>query len=274
MNTPQTPPQATSQFHFLRPEWPKLHSAITKAETLAIPDPRTACFYSRRALETHIQWLFDYDDRLTQPSKTDLSGLLFEPSLKRLLGEVLHSKCDYIRKLGNLAVHSNKPITPQDAIAALQELFHLTHWLTRNYTQNSTSKPTTRFNPSLLPKTTTPPQTLQQLQTLETQLANKDEALTLANRTNAQLTTELETLRTQIAATVKITTTQSDTHDYNEAQTRDRLIDLLLKEAGWPLDHKNDREYPVTGMPTPSGKGFVCRRTLTMHLATVKVNCE
>ena len=32
---------------------------------------------------------------------------------------------------------------------------------------------------------------------------------------------------------------------------------MLLKEAGWDLDQPEDREFPVTGMPTPSGTGKV-----------------
>lgn len=49
-----------------------------------------------------------------------------------------------------------------------------------------------------------------------------------------------------------------DTHNYSEAETRDYSIDLLLKEAGWPLAHAGrDTEFPVTGMPNESGEGFV-----------------
>ena len=50
---------------------------------------------------------------------------------------------------------------------------------------------------------------------------------------------------------------QPDTHDYSEAETRDYFIDLLLKEAGWPLDQDRDREFQVDGMPNAQGKGFV-----------------
>ena len=32
---------------------------------------------------------------------------------------------------------------------------------------------------------------------------------------------------------------------------------LLLREAGWPLDKPEDREFRVTGMPTPGGEGKV-----------------
>ena len=50
---------------------------------------------------------------------------------------------------------------------------------------------------------------------------------------------------------------QPDIHDYSEAETRDYFIDLLLKEAGWPLDQDRDREFEVGGMPNTQGKGFV-----------------
>ena len=40
-----------SNFAFLKAEWPELHDAATKAEGLAYPDARAACFYTRRALE-------------------------------------------------------------------------------------------------------------------------------------------------------------------------------------------------------------------------------
>ena len=48
-----------------------------------------------------------------------------------------------------------------------------------------------------------------------------------------------------------------DGHDYDEAETRDRFIDLLLKEAGWPLDRPEDTEFEVEGMPNEHGVGYV-----------------
>ena len=73
----------------------------------------------------------------------------------------------------------------------------------------------------------------------------------------AALDAELERLRAEIAAIKKQNAETPDTHNYSEAETRDYFIDLLLKEAGWPLDKKQDREYPVTGMPNEKGEGFV-----------------
>jgi type I restriction enzyme R subunit len=60
-----------------------------------------------------------------------------------------------------------------------------------------------------------------------------------------------------VAAAKLAATAQPDTHDYSEAETRDYFIDLLLKEAGWPLDQTRDREFAVAGMPNNDGRGFV-----------------
>jgi type I restriction enzyme R subunit len=44
-----------SNFPFLRAEWPDLQDTATKAEALAYPDARTACFHARRALELMVR---------------------------------------------------------------------------------------------------------------------------------------------------------------------------------------------------------------------------
>ena len=64
--------------------------------------------------------------------------------------------------------------------------------------------------------------------------------------------TEISRLRKEVAEAKKAAANVPDDHNYNEAETRDYFIDLLLKESGWPLDQKSDREFPVTGMPNRS----------------------
>lgn len=262
-------------FQFLKAEWSKLYEAAAKAESSVYPDPRTACFYSRRALELAVAWLFKCDRSLYQPYKTDLSAFLFEPSFKALVGTALHTKLDIIRKLGNLAVHSSKPIRVEDAIAAVRELFHFCYWLGRNYALRATDKPAAnaRFNPDLLPKTSPiPTQTQAELQALAQQLAAKDVELAQLMANNAALDAELQRLRDEIAQAKAANAAQPDTHDYSEAETRDYFIDLLLREAGWALPatalgeqpstllgerSRTEREFPVQGMSSASGNGFV-----------------
>jgi len=64
----------------------------------------------------------------------------------------------------------------------------------------------------------------------------------------AFLTTEWKNIHEAVTKAESAAT--PDDHDYSEAEIRDYFIDLLLKEAGWPLNQTHDREFPVTGMPS------------------------
>ncbi|PSF29452.1 hypothetical protein C7H19_24345 [Aphanothece hegewaldii CCALA 016] len=247
-----------NQFVFLKPEFPEIYEEAYKAFRLAYPDPRTACFYARRALELTVNWLYKHDNSLNLPYQDNLSALIHEPTFKTLVGQAVFNKARIIIKLGNQAVHSSKPISINDATIAVQELFHVTYWLAHTYGRSSQPDPKLTFDPNVLPKTApVPKQTIEQLQKLETQLQERDEKLSTLLADKNALDEELKQLRASIAAVKKANTSQPDPHDYSEAQTRDIFIDLLLKEVGWPLDQPRDREFEVTGMPNSSEQGFV-----------------
>ena len=270
-----------SNFTFLHAEWPALYAEASKAEQAALTDPRTACFYARRTLELAVVWLFQAEGgrggRLQMPYKPDLSAFLFEPSFKVLVGPALHAKMDVVRKQGNNAVHSARPITAADATAVLRELFQVAFWLARNYGRNVAARPdpALQFRAELLPRPAdasaaqaaaqasaqATQAALQKLANVANELAARDAALAAAQHKTNALDAELAQLRAEVAAAKAANTATPDTHDYNEAETRDLYIDLLLKEAGWKLDQPRDREFEVQGMPTAQGKldgtGFV-----------------
>lgn len=247
-----------SNFQFLASEWPALCESATKAEALVYADPRTACFYARRTLELAVDWLYKHEASLKLPYQENLSALLHEPSFRNLVGPAVFAKTRIIKDLGNLAVHSHKPVRKLDALVAAKELFHITFWLARTYARGEKPVDGLAFNTDLVPQAApVPPQTLDQLRKLEESLRERDQRLAelLAGRT--ELDAELARLRAQIAETKRQNEARPDTHDYSESETRDYFIDLLLKEAGWPLDKPQDREYEVTGMPNKHGKGYV-----------------
>jgi type I restriction enzyme R subunit len=251
-----------SNFAFLQTEWPLLHEAATKAECMVHADARAACFYARRTLEMAVAWLYKHDRGLRLPYQDNLSALIHEPTFARVVGEAVFTKTKVIKELGNQAVHSVRKVLPADAMVATRELFHLCYWLARTYGQRGRPDPGLAFNPALLAKPAAtapavPPQTLDQLQKLEAQLAERDERLSTLLGTTASLDAELARLREEVAAAKRVNAATPDTHDYSEAETRDYFIDLLLKEAGWQLDAKKNFEIEVTGMPSEQGKGFV-----------------
>ncbi len=247
-----------SQFAFLQGEWPAVYDAAKRAEVTAHVDPRTSCFYVRRALELAVAWAYKYDSALKLPYQDNLSALIHEPSFKQAAGEAVFSKARVINTLGNRAVHGHRGIPPDDAVVAVRELFHVTYWLARTYGRMGRPAPGLKFNAAVLPKAMQAPgQTAEQLQRLEAGMRERDEKLAALLAEKSTLDEELKRLRTEVAAAKQAATVQLDTHDYSEAETRDYFIDLLLKEAGWALDQLRDREFEVSGMPNEKGVGFV-----------------
>ena len=110
--------------------------------------------------------------------------------------------------------------------------------------------------------TPAPRQTAEQLQQLEAGLRERDEKLAALLADKTALDEELKRLRAEVAAAKQAAAAQPDTHDYSEAETRDYFIDLLLKEAGWPLDQPRDREFEVTRHAQQPGQGLRRLRAL------------
>jgi type I restriction enzyme R subunit len=247
-----------SQFAFLHPEWDAVFDAAARAESAVHADPRTACFYARRALELAVDWAYKHDASLKLPYQDNLSALIHDPTFKQTAGEAVFSKARVINTLGNRAVHGHRAVPADDAVVSVRELFHVTYWLARTYGRASRPPPGLAFDVQALPKATpVRAQTAEQLQKLEADLRARDEKLADTLAQTAALSEELQRLRAEVAAAKQAAAAQPDTHDYSEAETRDYFIDLLLKETGWPLDQARDREYPVSGMPNEQGMGFV-----------------
>jgi len=253
-----------SNFLFLQHEWSLLFEAATQAEGMANTDARASCFYARRGLELAVAWLYTYDKTIKLPYQDHLSALIHEPTFRKAVGDAVFTKTKLIKDLGNLAVHSTRKVMPADALTATRELFHVCYWLARTYGKKSRPDPSLTFSAALLPQPSAAPaqspnqlQTIDQLQKLEAQLHERDAKLSNLLADKAAQDAELKKLREEIAAAKQTNTTQPDTHDYSEAETRDYFIDLLLKEAGWALDKPQDREFEVSGMPNNKEVGYV-----------------
>ncbi|HVS06350.1 MAG TPA: DEAD/DEAH box helicase family protein [Candidatus Dormibacteraeota bacterium] len=248
-----------TNYSFLVHEWPDIQEAAVKAEENARRDPRTSCFYARRALELVVHWAYKADSSLHLPYQDNLSALIHDPSFKKIAGGAVFTKARYIAQIGNRAVHEHRRIPEALSMAVVEELFHVCYWLAHTYARGATPDPRLTFDPALLPASGSaiPVQTTVRLQALEAALAERDEKLTVLLTDKTDLDAELRQLRAEIVEAKRKNEQRPDDHDYSEADTRDRFIDLLLHEAGWPLDQPRDREFEVTGMPTKGGRGFV-----------------
>lgn len=242
--------------------WRDLAEESARAEREVFRDPRAACFYARRAVELGVHWIYSADRSLNRPYKDDLSAMLFEPSFKQTLDGPVWTKMDLIRRQGNRAVHDRKAIRPDAALGVVQELFHVMYWLAHTYAVALEDRPsaTLVFNENAIPRPPTTEQrqaTAEALRKRQAENEQRDEEFRRNQEENAVLRAQLEELQAQVAQAKVANVHVEDEHDYGEAETRQRYIDVLLNEAGWPLAETRDREFEVAGMPNNQGNGYV-----------------
>jgi type I restriction enzyme R subunit len=198
-----------TQFAFFGEAWPGVLDAANRAEASVRSDPRSACFYARRALELAMHWLFKHDGSLRLPYQDNLSALVHEPTFKQAAGEAIFSKARVIVTLGNRAVHSHRPIPENDALVAVRELFHFGYWLARTCGERNRPPPTLAFDPTALPAATAHAQrTTEQLAALEASLHERDERLDRLLAVKNALDAELVRLREEVAKATKAAASQ------------------------------------------------------------------
>lgn len=247
-----------TNFDFIKVEWPHIHADCARAESYLASDPRSACFYARRAAEHLVLHLYDLTG-LPAPYSDDLSARINDAGFRKVVGMGIAAKLNLVRKFGNLAVHDAKPIPPRAAVDVLRELHHVVVWSAFHHSTKPQQVPMgQQFDPSVV--TQSSPLSRADVVKLAEKFRLQDQAhrkvLTEKDRLAAAKDAEIEELRRRIAA-AQAANQKSDDRDYSEAETRDLFIDVLLAEAGWLLNDERDREYPVTGMPTAEGTGYV-----------------
>lgn len=247
-----------SNFAFLAAEFPTVHEAALSAERQASGDPTAAAFFAGKTVEVAIKWAFRADQRLKLPYQDNIAALLHEPTFRRVAGEAVFAKARYINTLRNRAVHEDKKISAGDATGAVKELFHFCFWFARTYARKVKPADGLSFDPAALTRRDDVlKRALVQLKAQQADLDAKNGELTALLANTANLDEEVKRLRAEVAVARKAAEATPDRHDYNEAETRDRYIDLLLREAGWALDRPEDTEFRVEGMPNEKGFGFV-----------------
>lgn len=247
-----------SNFDFLQADWAALHDDAVQVERNVHASPRTGVFYARRTLERTVTWLYAHDAGLQRPYQDNLSALIHEPTFRHILPPQLFRDAALIVRLGNQAVHSDLPINTTDAVHVTRLLHAFVGWVARIYGKPQPTVPP--FDPALLPiPQAVPPrdQTAEQLRNVQEQLALKDTEIAAREERLRGTDEEIARLRQEIATLRQAREQAVPVEAVNEAVTRDLYIDMLLREAGWDPHGPNVYEFPVTGMPTPTGQGFV-----------------
>jgi type I restriction enzyme R subunit len=245
-----------SNFAFLPAELHSISEFAIKAEGHIQGDPRAACFHARFTLERVVHWLYRHDGSLQVPYDRSLNSLLHTQGFQALLPLAVFQKARLIQKMGNLAVHDAKPVSSPDALQAVKELHHICHWLVHTYMPDVQADCHRWQDAFIGLADKRAAVSRKKLEMLEKELAEKAEENLQQQQERDKLDKELQQLREKLAAIRAASQNKPDRHDYSEAETRHYLIDVDLRRAGWTLEHKDDKEYPVTGMPNAQGVGY------------------
>ncbi|STB60807.1 DEAD/DEAH box helicase family protein [Clostridium perfringens] len=229
-------------------EFESFSSQCLEAEKSIIVSPATCAILSRRTLELAVKWVYANDSDLVLPYQDNISSLIHNESFRELIDSSMFNIIKYIVKLGNVAVHTNKPITRGEAVLALHNLHQFVSWIDYCYANEYTARD---FNENELHdgdnKRTRP----EELKDLYEKLSSKDRKLEELINENE----ELRKLRTE-----KRKENTENNHfkvdDISEAETRRRYIDVELKLSGWTFGKDVGIEVEIPGMPNNSGVGF------------------
>lgn len=252
-------------FEFLKPKWPELAGLGGFAEAYAHSDPigcisrlRTFCEQTAKTIHHELRL-----PRLTQPSLIDL---LNDASFQAAVPSIIVSKMHVLRIEGNHAVHGNRGDTPA-ALRLLKESHDLARWLFVTFVHGSPNDcPAFAFPPeggidaadrrkekrAILERVVAQEAQLQKLlQDLESERTKAERV----DATAAELKQALEAGQ-HTAESME----SDDPLAFNEQETRRRLIDLMLADAGWdvqesPANTELVREQPVQYQTNSSGTG-------------------
>ena len=239
-----------SNFEFLKGknEFESFSSQCLEAEKSIIVSPATCAILSRRALELAVKWVYANDSDLVLPYQDNISSLIHNESFRELIDSSMFNIIKYIVKLGNVAVHTNKPITRGEAVLALHNLHQFVSWIDYCYANEYTARD---FDENELHEGDNKRTRPEELKDLYEKLSSKDRKLEELINENE----ELRKLRTE-----KRKENTENNHfkvdDISEAETRRRYIDVELKLSGWTFGKDVLIEVEIPGMPNNSGVGF------------------
>ncbi|MCL6460564.1 MAG: DEAD/DEAH box helicase family protein [Flavobacterium micromati] len=263
-----------SNFKFLQQEWQSLYSKLKTAEERVFTEPVSTASYCRLVLEESMYLIYDLE-HLEKPFNTELINLMNDEGVKGIIPFQLHEGLHIVRKTGNNAAHYGQRITNKEALISIRYCYDFAKWFAQNYNKTIPDLPAF-FDETVIPKLGEKQRQLKELQQEQENahklLLEKIAILQLEKETIIAKAEEsefaLEQYKQQTKqAVVKLKKQKQErliplTSEFTEAETRQHLIDVDLREAGWNvLNVGRELEFPVTGMPitadNPRGNGFV-----------------
>ncbi|URQ97664.1 DEAD/DEAH box helicase family protein [Pseudoalteromonas sp. SCSIO 43095] len=262
-------------FEHIQSKWPELHQLAAFAEEYAISDPQSALVKLRCFAEKVVGYLYKELSLPVLPTSNIFDKLTaddFTSAVPRLITDKLHA----IRKSGNQAAHEGK-VDQQQAIWILKESYFVASYLFMAYANGTQqecpefkapeqTQPTNQSDAQFAKKNKQLTQQLAENQARLKHALDELEAAELAQKQAQQQAAKLkQTIDAEKLTQVKTRNEQivNSSFNFNEHETRKRIIDLDLRNAGWNValgDESTEdvgKEVKVTDQPTTTGVGYV-----------------
>ncbi len=262
-------------FEHIQSKWPELHQLAAFAEEYAITDPQSSLVKLRCFAEKVVGYLYKELSLPVLPTSNIFDKLTaddFTSAVPRLITDKLHA----IRKSGNQAAHEGK-VDQQQAIWILKESYFVASYLFMAYANGTQqecpefkapeqTQPTNQSDAEFAKKNKQLTKQLAENQARLKRALDELEAAELAQKQAQQQAAKLkQTIDAEKLNQVKTRNEQivNSSFNFNEDETRKRIIDLDLRNAGWnvALDDKSTedvgKEVKVTDQPTTTGVGYV-----------------
>jgi type I restriction enzyme R subunit len=238
-------------FDFLKKEekYKDFTYACIEAEKSLVVSYSSTAILARRALELAVKWVFSYDQELEAPYQDNLASLIHDFKFKSIIDAKLFPLIKYIQQLGNKSVHSAAPITREQAVLALKNLFEFVSWIDYCYSDKYEE---IVFDESLLGDNEKDRKSKDELKDLYDRLGAKDRKLEEIIKENEALRRANKARRIDNKKNREF-----KVDEISEFKTRKMYIDLEIELNGWVIGKDCLVEVEVAGMPNQAGIGYV-----------------
>ena len=219
---------SVTNFDYLleEPQFKDFVQIAIAAEKVAVIDPATAVIDCRRAMELAVKWMYSVDSDLRTPYQDKLVTLINTLDFKDIVDPNTWQGLELIRRLGNIAVHTNRKVSLDEAILCLKALFSFFDMLDYCYGSNYQKKD-----------------------------FDKSEESTISLE---KLTKKNKPLQESLTAQRKVQGKSYTPKPFgiSEFKTRKIYIDTMLAEVGWIEGQNWLNEVELKGMPNKAGTGY------------------
>ena len=221
--------------------------ACIEAEKIYATSPAMCAIGCRKALEFAVRWVYAADSTMQLPYRENLASLIHEESFKSSVDRRVWGGIRAIWNEGNSAVHTNRVVRPQQAMALLRALFAFVDWIDCCYGPDYIKH---TFDERKIPPAGVPltREQIEAIKSHEALLSEREETIKTLEERVRSMSEELT------AARKKNSQERSFNPDeISEFETRKVYIDSDLRIAGWDFEQYVIEEREVHGMPVEPG---------------------